>query len=92
MTESQVEALLAKQLGLEIARRRHAKNWSQQALAEAIGRSPNHVQLLESGLSDRKKNTPANPRLNTLVALSRALDVPLPELIGSVVAGVPSAK
>ena len=86
---SQAEVLLAKQLGLEIARRRHAKNWSQQKLAEAIGRTPNHVQNLESGLSDRNKRTLANPRLDTLIALSKALDVPLPEFIESVLAGVP---
>lgn len=47
--------------------------------------SKNHVQLLESGLSDRKKRSPANPRFATLVALSRALGVDLPDLVQGVV-------
>ena len=57
---------------------------SQQKLAEQVGISTNHLQLLESGLSDRKKHTPANPRLSTLIALSTALGVPLPELISQI--------
>ncbi|MGB3696845.1 MAG: helix-turn-helix transcriptional regulator [Gordonia sp. (in: high G+C Gram-positive bacteria)] len=87
MTNSQVEVLLSKQLGVQIARRRHELALSQEALAEAVGISANHIQLLESGLSDRKKRSPANPRLNTLVALSRALQLPLTELIGNAVRG-----
>lgn len=57
------------------------RNLSQQSLAEQVGISTNHLQLLESGLSDRKKGTPANPRLSTLLALSQALEVPLAELL-----------
>jgi transcriptional regulator with XRE-family HTH domain len=57
----------------------------QEQLAEAAGMSKNHVQLLESGLSDRKKQSPANPTFGTLVALSRALGVDLPELLRGVV-------
>lgn len=82
MPHSPVEELLARQLAERIARLRVARGMSQEALAQAAGISANHVQLLESGLSDRKKGSPANPRLHTLVALSHALDVDLPELIG----------
>lgn len=81
MPRSTAEQLLSQQLGLQIARHRHAKNLSQDALAERAGISTNHLQLLESGLSDRKKETPANPRLSTLIALSAALEVPLTELL-----------
>ena len=81
MSGSPVEQLLSQQLGIQIARRRVEKNLSQEALADLVGISTNHLQLLESGLSDRKKRTPANPRLSTLVALSDALDVSLPDLL-----------
>lgn len=77
--------MLARELGTFIARWRHELGLSQQALAESIQMSTNHVQLMESGLSDRKKMSPANPRLNTLVALSAALKIPLPEMLGQVV-------
>ncbi|GAA4740744.1 helix-turn-helix transcriptional regulator [Gordonia alkaliphila] len=82
VSESPAEQLLSQQLGTQIARLRHARELSQDALAERAGISTNHLQLLESGLSDRSKKTPANPRLSTLIALSAALDVPLPELLG----------
>lgn len=84
MAQSLVEAKLSQALGSAIARRRNEQNLSQEALAHQVGISTNHLQLLESGLSDRRKRTPANPRLSTLVALSAALDVPLAEFIGEI--------
>lgn len=83
---SPIESLLSRQLGVRIAQVRHQRGMSQEALAQRIGMSTNHIQLMESGLSDRKKQTPANPRLNTLIALSEALDVPLPELLAGITA------
>lgn len=83
VSKSPVEQLLSQRLGTRIARLRVAREFSQESLAQQVGISTNHLQLLESGLSDRKKGTPANPRLSTLVALSEALDVPLAELLGS---------
>lgn len=85
MSESSVEAALAKRLGIEIGRLRNERGLSQEALGQAVDISTNHIQLLESGLSDRKKQSPANPRLSTLVALSRALDIGLPELLDRVI-------
>lgn len=81
VSNSPVEQRLSQQLGTHIARLRVQRNLSQQSLAEQVGISTNHLQLLESGLSDRKKGTPANPRLSTLLALSQALEVPLAELL-----------
>ncbi|BDH57365.1 hypothetical protein MTP03_23040 [Tsukamurella sp. PLM1] len=81
MPESEVEAALAQRLGVEIGRLRVDRGFSQEALAAEVGISTNHLQLLESGLSDRRKGTPANPRFTTLVALSRALEVDLSDLI-----------
>jgi transcriptional regulator with XRE-family HTH domain len=64
---------VAVRLGTQIRDLREARQLSQEKLADAVGLTRNHLQLLESGLSDRAKNTPANPRLSTLLALSRAL-------------------
>lgn len=85
MAVSPVEKALAKGLGVRVQELRLAAKLSQEQLAEAAGMSKNHVQLLESGLSDRKKRSPANPRFATLVALSRALGVDLPDLVQGVV-------
>lgn len=68
---------------------RTEKELSQETLAAEIGISTNHLQLLESGLSDRKKQSPANPRLSTLLALSEALEVSLPDLLKTAQGGAP---
>ncbi|MFT3714783.1 MAG: helix-turn-helix transcriptional regulator [Gordonia sp. (in: high G+C Gram-positive bacteria)] len=84
MSDSGAEELLAQQLGRHIAQLRVARGLSQEALAHRAKISNNHVQLLESGLSDRQKKSPANPRLGTLLSLSRALDVPLATLLDGI--------
>lgn len=50
-------------------------------MALAAGINRNHYQLLESGLSDRAKNTPANPRLSTLVALAEVYATTVPDIV-----------
>ena len=84
MPGSAFEEELSRRLGTEIGRLRAYRGLSQEALATEVGIGTNHLQLLESGLSDRRKGTPANPRFTTLVALSRALDVELSDLIARV--------
>lgn len=79
--ESVLEAELALELGRRLTARRVATGLSQEKFAQHVGISRNHYQLLESGLSDRAKNTPANPRLSTLLHLSRALDCSVTELL-----------
>ncbi len=54
---------------------------SQEQVANSAGINRNHYQLLESGLSDRAKNTPANPRLSTLVALCAVYGTTVPDLV-----------
>ncbi|WP_313554606.1 helix-turn-helix domain-containing protein [Miniimonas arenae] len=72
---------LALRLGRRLAGLRAATGLTQEQVAIAAGLNRNHYQLLESGLSDRRKNTPANPRLSTLVALSAVLRTTVPELV-----------
>lgn len=66
---------VAAALGARLAELREARNLTQEALAHQVGISRNHLQLLEAGLSDRAKRTPANPTLDTLMRLCRALHV-----------------
>lgn len=52
-----------------VAQARHARGWTQKDLAERIGMTQSAVARLERGDSD--------PRLSTVVAVCRALDLPL---------------
>ncbi len=62
-------------IGQRIRKYRMAKNFSLQQLADAVGGSKAHVWDLETGKTK-------NPSLGLLTELSRALDVPIRELIG----------
>lgn len=54
---------------------------SQERVAHLAGISRNHYQLLERGLSDRKKDTPSNPTLTTLMDVATVLNCPLDTLL-----------
>jgi transcriptional regulator with XRE-family HTH domain len=84
VAQSEVERALARSLGHTLHSLRLARGLTQEAVAEAAGMSPNHYQLLESGLSNRKTKRPANPRLSTLIALGDVLGVSVPDLIASI--------
>lgn len=68
-----------KELGLALQRARDKAGFSQECVAGKADISTYTYQKLEKGESN--PGTPANPRLRTLAALSRALDVPLKELL-----------
>lgn len=78
---SPVEIELARVLATRLLQRREAAGLTQEKAAERAGISRNHYQLLESGLSDRAKGTPANPRLTTLVDLAKALRCSVSDLV-----------
>lgn len=80
-TESPLEAQLALALANRLRDLRTAAGLTQEKAAERAGLSRNHYQLLESGLSDRAKRTPANPRLSTILDLAHALDCDAAELV-----------
>jgi len=79
--EQMLERRLADALADRLRSLRAAAGLSQEAVAHGAGLHRNHYQLLESGLSDRKKHTPANPRLSTLVALCTVYDTTVPDLV-----------
>lgn len=58
-----------RQFGLNVQRLRRHKGMSQEALAEAIGRSTDTVSNIERGIGF--------PRLDTAFSIAEALDVPL---------------
>jgi transcriptional regulator with XRE-family HTH domain len=71
----------ARQLGLELHRRRVAAGLSQEQLAAAAGITRATYGQLEKGLS--RPEVPANPSLYTLVALSNVLRIDVTQLIPS---------
>ena len=79
--EPELERRLADALAQRLRELRGPTGLSQEQVAHAAGLHRNHYQLLESGLSDRKKQTPANPRLSTLVALCEVYDTTVPDLV-----------
>lgn len=74
---------LARRLGSLLAALRQERKLTQEQVAESAGISRNHLQLLETGLSNRN-GTPANPRLSTLVALSDVLGTDVPSMMREV--------
>lgn len=79
--EPELERRVADALARRLRELRSTTGLSQEAVAHAAGIHRNHYQLLESGLSDRKKHSPANPRLSTLVALCAVYETTVPELV-----------
>ena len=61
-----------RSFGQKIRRLRKHKGWSQERLAEAIGRSPDTISNVERGVNAT--------RLATVLHLARALGVSIPEL------------
>jgi transcriptional regulator with XRE-family HTH domain len=69
-----VRKSLSARLGARLRARREALGLSQAELAEKVGISANYVGVLERGVK--------LPTLDTLVALAKALDMPVSELFG----------
>lgn len=87
--ESPLEAQLALALARRLRDQRDVVGLTQEKAAELAGLSRNHYQLLESGLSDRAKKTPANPRLSTLIELSQALHCSVGDLVDGLLPSTP---
>ena len=66
-------------LSERLKRLREAKGLTVYALAQAARLTPTHVKLIEDGINQ-------NPKLETVVALSRGLGVDVGELVGPMIA------
>ena len=64
---------LLKKIGIKLKFERMKKGFSQEELAEAAKISSNLVSLIERGKS--------NPTVETIAAVSKALDISIEELI-----------
>ena len=64
---------LLRDLGAYIAKVRRDRNISQQQLADLSGKMLNTISNIERGLTD--------PRAGTLVAIAKALSIPVSELV-----------
>lgn len=84
--ESDIERQLGDALGRRLLELRSARGLTQEALAHAAGIARNHYQLLERGINDRDKRSPANPTLSTLVGLSSALGMTADQLVAEILA------
>jgi transcriptional regulator with XRE-family HTH domain len=72
----------AEAFGHLIRTRRKEAGLTQHALADLVGISANHVQLIESGRqSSRADGPPSNPQIATVYAFADALGVKPSELL-----------
>ncbi|MDO5025814.1 MAG: helix-turn-helix transcriptional regulator [Trueperella sp.] len=78
---SPAERALASALAKSLIRRRKELGKTQEEVALIAGIDRNHYQLMEHARADRKSNSPANPQLNTLVGISKALEITVADLL-----------
>jgi len=72
----------ARELGLELQRRRIAAGLTQEALAHNSGLTRTHYQQIEKGLW--KPGVPANPSIKVLALIARELGVSVGDLAPAV--------
>ncbi len=66
----------AQRFGDAVRRLRKEAGLTQEALAQQVGMTKNHIQLLEAGrASSRADGPPSNPRMTTVHALADVLQV-----------------
>lgn len=72
----------ARELGLELQRRRIAARMTQEDLAHRAGLTRTHYQQIEKG--EWKPDNPANPSIKVLAYLAQALEVQVGDLVPDV--------
>jgi len=78
---------LAAQFGHRVRALRKARGLTQERLAHAVGMSRNQIQNIENSRNNtrdadgKRRGGTANPRLETIWALARALEVDPTELL-----------
>jgi transcriptional regulator with XRE-family HTH domain len=77
----------AEELGRNIQRERLARGLSQELIAHTVGLSRYTYQKYEKGES--KPGTPANPSLQTVLAITQAIGIPLASVLPE---GIPDLR
>jgi transcriptional regulator with XRE-family HTH domain len=72
----------AKELGVELQRRRIERGITQEDLAHKAGLTRTHYQQIERG--SWKKDTPSNPSTKIMARLAQALDLEIGDIAPSV--------
>ncbi len=80
---SPAERALASTFAKTLIARRKELGLTQEQVALDAGVDRNHYQLMEHARSDRKTNSPANPRLSTLIKLAKVFDCTVHDLLDS---------
>jgi len=75
VSEAELHVEAARLLGLQFAARRRELGLTQEQLAHRSGIGRNQIQNIEHGYADRKSRRPVQFKLDTIVALCRALDL-----------------
>lgn len=81
MSQPQLSAEQAEAFGARLRAARNELGWSQEKVAHQAGITLQHLSLLERGLSDQSKRSPANPRLGVLMGLAKALEKDITDLV-----------
>ncbi|WP_455951799.1 helix-turn-helix domain-containing protein [Arcanobacterium haemolyticum] len=82
---SYAERVLGTVLGKTLTRRRKELGKTQEQVANEADINREYYQQMEYGRSDRKRNSPLNPRLSTLIKLSKVLDIPVSVLLNDAI-------
>lgn len=78
---SPAERALASTFAKTLIARRKELGLTQEQVALGAGMDRNHYQLMEHARADRKTNSPANPRLSTLIKLAKVFDSSVHDLL-----------
>lgn len=78
---SPAERALASTFAKTLIARRTELGLTQEQVALDAGMDRNHYQLMEHARSDRKTNSPANPRLSTLIKLAKVFNCEVQDLL-----------
>ena len=83
---SPAERAFASTFAKTLIERRRRMGLTQEQVALAADINRNHYQLMEHARADRRTNSPANPRMSTLIKLAKVFDCSVPDLLEAALA------
>lgn len=89
---SPAERAFASTFAKTLIERRKSLGMTQEDVALKADINRNHYQLMEHARADRKTNSPANPRLSTLIKLAKVFDCSVADLLDAALADYHAAE
>ncbi len=83
---SPAERAFASTFAKTLIERRKQMGLTQEQVALAADINRNHYQLMEHARADRRTNSPANPRMSTLIKLAKVFDCTVADLLEAALA------